>query len=254
MENQLYIDLNSDLGESFGHYKIGNDEEIMKYVSSVNIACGFHAGDPTTIKNTVNKALEAGVAIGAHPGFPDLQGFGRRNMHINPEEIYDLTLYQIGALNAFVKASGGKLHHVKPHGALYNMAAKDEQYSKAIVEAVLNIDEDLILYGLSGSQLTAVAKRYGLRCANEAFVDRTYNRSGQLTPRTELNSLIKTEEEALNQVLKMIHEKKVIATTGEEVSIEVDTLCIHGDGIKAVEFAQKVNNTLKQNNIIIQAS
>lgn len=253
MEKQLYIDLNSDLGESFGHYKIGNDEEIMKYVSSVNIACGFHAGDPTIIKNTVNGALDAGVAIGAHPGFPDLQGFGRRNMHFNPEEIYDMTLYQIGALHAFVKASGGKLHHVKPHGALYNMASKDKQYSRAIVEAVLNIDEEIILFGLSGSQLTAIAKQYGLKYANEAFVDRTYNQNGQLTPRSEPNSLIKIEEEALAQVLKMINEKKVIATTGEEVPIEVDTLCIHGDGIKAVQFAQKVNSTLRENNIIIQA-
>ncbi|MFP3918727.1 5-oxoprolinase subunit PxpA [Lysinibacillus telephonicus] len=252
MNKQLTIDLNCDLGESFGIYKIGNDKEMMKYVSSVNIACGFHAGDPSVIRKTVNLALEANVAVGAHPGYPDLQGFGRRNINYTPEEIFDLTLYQIGALKTLVEVEGSKLHHVKPHGALYNMAAKSEEIANAIVQAILKVDEELILYGLSNSYLISEAKKLGLRVANEGFVDRTYNENGQLTPRTHQNAVITDEEASLKQVIKMISEKKVIATSGKEINIEVDTLCIHGDGAKAVEFAQNVSSILKGNNIEIK--
>src|SRR5215813_2144440 len=182
------IDLNCDMGESFGAWKMGNDAALMGHVSSVNIACGFHAGDPSTIREAIETAVEKGVAIGAHPSYPDLQGFGRRQMSLSPKEIYDLVLYQVSALRGISEACGGDLHHVKPHGALYNQAAKNKEMSRAIAEAVKAVDRALILYGGSQSELITEAENAGLRVASEVFADRTYQSDGSLTPRNQPNA------------------------------------------------------------------
>ena len=246
------IDINCDMGESFGRYRLGRDEEILDYVTSANIACGFHAGDPATMKKTVRLALKKGVGIGAHPGFQDLIGFGRREIKVTPEEAYDLVIYQIGALHAFTKAEGGKLQHVKPHGAFFNMAAKDAALSEAISEAVYDVNPELILFGLSGSELVKAARRIGLRAASEVFSDRTYQEDGTLTSRREANALIKNPNEAINQVVRMVKEQQVTSVTGTTVAIAADTVCIHSDGEKALEFAEQISFTLKKENIDIQ--
>ena len=248
----FYIDLNCDMGESFGAYTLGNDEAIMPFISSVNIACGFHAGDPATMRQTVKAALRHNLNIGAHPGLPDLQGFGRREMKLSAEEAYDMTLYQIGALTAFVKAEGGVLNHVKPHGALYNMAAKNSELSDAIVHAVYDADSSLILYGLSGSELITSAERRGLMVKNEVFADRTYQSDGTLTPRNQSNALITDHKFAIQQVIKMV-EKGIITThNGVDLAIKADTVCIHGDGINALEFAAEIHNHFKNEGISIK--
>ncbi|EMI10187.1 5-oxoprolinase subunit PxpA [Anoxybacillus gonensis] len=245
------IDLNCDMGESFGVYRMGNDEEILNYVTSANIACGFHAGDPSTMRKTVQLALEKGVSIGAHPGLPDLIGFGRRNMAITPEEVYDLVVYQVGALYGFVKAAGGRMQHVKPHGALYNMAAKDSALSEAIAKAVYDIDSSLVLFGLAGSELIKAGDRIGLKTANEVFSDRTYEQDGSLTPRHKPNALIHDEQEAIQQVVRMVKEGKVRSQQGTDVEIQADTICIHGDGVHALTFAKKIFEALKKEGIVI---
>jgi len=246
------VDLNCDLGESFGNYKLGNDKEILRYVTSANIACGFHAGDPSVMRETVKLALSENVAIGAHPGLQDLAGFGRRYMKITPGEAYDLMVYQMGALSAFIRAEGGTLHHVKPHGALYNMAAGDRDIAKAIAEAVYNVSEEAILYGLAGSELIKAGNEIGLRTSQEVFADRTYQQNGMLTPRNVENAVIQGEEAAISQVIKMVKEKKVFTVQNEEISIQADTVCIHGDGAHAVEFAKAICDKLKEEQIIIQ--
>src|SRR5437773_29287 len=188
------IDLNCDMGESFGAYTMGNDIAILDFVNSANIACGFHAGDPPTIHKTVEAALRKGVAVGAHPGFPDLQGFGRRTMAVSASEAYDMVIYQIGAVAAFAQALGGRLTHVKAHGALYNTAAKDQRLANAIAKAVHDFDPRLIMYGLAGSAMIEAAEDVGLRAANEVFADRTYQDDGSLTPRSQSNAMIEDEE------------------------------------------------------------
>lgn len=238
------IDLNSDIGESFGAYTMGLDAEILKIVDSANIACGFHAGDPIVMQKTVKEALKNNVKVGAHPGFPDLVGFGRRNMAASAEEIYAMTLYQIGALDAFVRAQGAKLNHVKPHGALYNMAASDEKLASAICRAVYDLNPTLILYALSGSKMIAEAEKLGLKTASEVFADRTYQKDGSLTPRRMPGAMIVDEEESIKQVLQMIKEGTVKTLQGDIVPIKVDTICVHGDGIKAVEFAKRIKENL----------
>jgi UPF0271 protein len=253
MHTYTTIDLNADAGESFGTYELGNDEELFPYVSSVNIACGFHAGDPAAMKKTVRLAMATGKAIGAHPGLPDLQGFGRRNLAITAEEAYDMVLYQTGALWAFVKAEGGVLHHVKPHGALYNMAAKDASLAGAIAQAVYDINPQLILYGLSGSELIKASKHIGLRAACEVFADRTYQADGSLTPRSKPGALISDPQQAVQQVLRMVKEGKVSPLAGEEVTIKADTICIHGDGPHAVKFARMIYAALSLENIVVRA-
>ena len=245
------IDLNSDLGESFGFYTIGCDEKVLKYVSSANIACGLHAGDPHVIRKTVCLALENNVAIGAHPGLMDLIGFGRRKMDIKPQEAYDLVVYQVGALEAFVKAEGAKMQHVKPHGALYNMAAKDKSLAEAIAKAVYRVNPDLILYGLAGSELTRAGEAIGLKVANEVFADRTYQSDGGLTPRTQADAMIKDEDKAIEQVLTMVQKGSVYTTKGEIVEVKADTVCIHGDSEKALAFANKIKSRLEKANIIV---
>ncbi|WP_210611092.1 5-oxoprolinase subunit PxpA [Priestia flexa] len=246
------IDLNCDLGESFGAYTIGNDEAILPYVTSANIACGFHAGDPSVMQRTVELALRENVAIGAHPGLPDLSGFGRRNMAISAREAFDITLYQIGALSAFCQALGAPLHHVKPHGALYNMAAVNTKLAEGIAEAIYTIGKEVILYGLAGSALVAAGKRLGLSTANEVFADRTYEKDGTLTPRTIKGSVIHDTQQAINQVITMIKEGKVHTRQGEQIKIEADTVCIHGDGPNAIVFAKSIHHQLKEKRIIIQ--
>ncbi|MGJ7919194.1 LamB/YcsF family protein [Neobacillus sp. LXY-4] len=245
------VDINCDMGESFGPYKIGNDKEIMKYVTSANIACGFHAGDPSTMRRTVQMALAENVGIGAHPGFQDLVGFGRRTIDISPQEAYDLVVYQIGALHAFVQSEGGQLQHVKPHGALYNMAAKSERLAAAIAEAIYKVDPELILFGLAGSELVKAGKRLGLYCAEEVFSDRTYQKDGTLTPRTKPNSLIKDHQTAIDQVVRMVKEGKVTSVEGKDISITADTICIHGDGEHALSYAKLISNALNESGITL---
>ncbi|TWT04520.1 LamB/YcsF family protein [Planococcus sp. CPCC 101016] len=240
------VDLNCDMGESFGAYRMGNDEEILDYVTSANIACGFHAGDPSTMRKTVKLALEKNVGIGAHPGLQDLVGFGRRNIALSPQEAYDLTIYQIGALYGFVKAEGGRLQHVKAHGALYNMAVKNTALSEAIAEAVYKIDPELVLFGLSGSEITKAGEKIGLRTANEVFSDRTYQRDGSLTPRTESNALITDPGIAIDQVIRMVKENKVATVENTDVDLQAETICIHGDGVHALDFASEISRSLKE--------
>ena len=247
------IDLNCDMGESFGAWRMGNDAALMDVVSSINVACGFHAGDTTTMRETVQIAINKSVAIGAHPSFLDLQGFGRREMSLSSSETFDVVLYQVSALKGICEAFGAKLHHVKPHGALYNLAAKDVKVAAAVANAVKKIDANLIFYGLSGSFLISEAEKIGLRTASEVFADRTYQADGSLTPRNQPNALIDSTEKSLTQVLQMINEKSVTAINGQKINIKAETICIHGDGAHALEFAQAIQTRLKTENILIKS-
>lgn len=249
----MQIDVNCDMGESFGAWQMGSDAQVLPYVSSVNIACGFHAGDPNVMHQTVKMALAQGVAIGAHPGFPDLVGFGRRAMSVSAEEVYNLMVYQIGALNAFVTAQGGRLHHVKPHGALYNISATDSLLAQAIAQAVYDVDRDLILYGLAGSELILKANACGLRVAQEVFADRTYQSDGTLTPRTHPKALIENASVAIAQVLGIVQNGKILSNQGDVVMVNADTICLHGDGAQAVGFAKALYEALTQAGISIKA-
>jgi 5-oxoprolinase (ATP-hydrolysing) subunit A len=246
------IDLNCDMGESFGNYKLGFDEELMNYATSVNIACGFHGGDPQIMRKTVQMAIEKNVGIGAHPGFQDLAGFGRREMNLTPQEVFDIVVYQIGALYGFVKSEGGLMQHVKPHGALYNMAAKNSGLAEAIAEAVYKINPELILFGLAGSELLKAGKNIGLRTASEAFADRTYLEDGTLTSRRDVNALIHDQEAAVKQVIQIVKDHSVSAVQGEEVPLTAETICLHGDGENAVTFAMSIREGLTQNGIKVK--
>jgi 5-oxoprolinase (ATP-hydrolysing) subunit A len=247
------IDLNCDLGESFGAYKIGMDEEVLRFITSANVACGFHAGDPSVMRKTVQLALKNNVKIGAHPGLPDLAGFGRRNINISPQEAYDLVVYQIGALSGFLKAEGEKMQHVKPHGALYNMAAKNRELSEAIAEAVYKVDPQLILFGLAGSELVKAGEKIGLKTAHEVFSDRTYQQDGSLTPRTQPDALIHSYEDSVSQVIRMIKEGKVRSTQGVDVPVLAQTVCIHGDGPEALVFAKQLRESMQSEDIEVKA-
>ena len=246
------VDLNCDMGESFGSYTMGNDEAILETITSANIACGFHAGDPATMRRTVRMALEKNVGIGVHPGLQDLVGFGRREMAISAEEAFDLIVYQIGALSGFVRAEGGRLQHVKPHGALYNMAAVNRGLSEAIAEAVYKVNPELILFGLAGSELVKSGERIGLKVAHEVFADRTYQADGTLTSRREQNALITDHDVAIKQIVRMVKVGKVYATDGTDVAIKADTICIHGDGKTAVEFARVIPGALEREGIKVR--
>lgn len=245
------IDLNCDMGESFGAFIIGQDEALMEFVSSVNIACGFHGGDPFVMKKTVRAAAERGLAIGAHPGYPDLQGFGRREMKFSPEEIYDLVLYQIGALKVFAEAEGARLHHVKAHGALYNAAAKDNGMATAIAQAVYDIDKSLRFVGLSGSELLNAGTKTGLTTVSEVFADRTYQDDGSLTPRSSPRAMIESPEDAAQQVLRMVKENVVKTTSGKEIQIIPQSVCVHGDAKHALDFVKTIVRELKANHVTI---
>lgn len=241
----LRMDINCDMGEGFGVYGLGEDEDILAFVTSANIACGYHAGDPSVMRRTVRLALDKGVAIGAHPGLQDLAGFGRRNMGISPQEAYDITVYQIGALYGFLRAEGAAMQHVKPHGALYNMAAQSKELAEALAEAVYKVNPELILFGLSGSELIAAGERIGLQTASEVFADRTYQRDGSLTPRSRADAVIVDADISLQQALRMAKEGKVRSLQGGDVQLRADTICIHGDGAHALSFAQSIRQALQ---------
>ncbi|MDQ8031013.1 MAG: 5-oxoprolinase subunit PxpA [Bordetella sp.] len=249
----ITLDLNCDMGESYGAWQMGNDTAILPFVSSANIACGFHGGDPGTMRRTVAAALEHGVAIGAHPSLPDLAGFGRRNMAISPQEAYDLVVYQVGALAGVAASQGTRLHHVKAHGALYNMAAKDGALARAICTAVRDVDADLVLYGLAGSQWVAAAQGAGLQLAQEVFGDRSYQDDGSLTPRTQPGAMITDVDLAVAQVLQMVRERAVTAQSGKSVALAPDTLCLHGDQPDALAFASAIRQALEAAGIAIAA-
>ena len=242
------IDLNCDMGEG-----TGNDEAIMPFISSANIACGFHAGNADIMNATVDLAIRYGVAIGAHPSFYDIEGFGRREMVLSKQEIYDIIVYQVSALAGFVGIKGHKLHHVKPHGALYNMAAKDPDQAEAVVAAVKDLDPDLILYGLSGSELIRAGKKAGLRTCSEAFADRTYQNDGSLTSRKHPGAIITDFGKSVEQVMTMISEQTVRTVSGDMISIEADTICIHGDHKGAEVFAKEMNRSLTSAGYLIKA-
>jgi len=245
------VDLNSDIGESFGVYKLGMDEEIVKYISSANIACGFHAGDPLVMDKTVRSCKENGVAVGAHPGFPDLLGFGRRNLDASFGEIKAYVIYQIGAMKAYAESYGLRLQHVKAHGALYNMAAVDEKVALAIAEAIRAVDSNLICVGMAGTAMEKAAREVGLRFAWEVFADRNINPDGTLVSRKRPNAMIHDEELACKRVLRMIREGCVEAVDGTLVQVKVDTICVHGDNPKAVEFARRLRTVLEENGVQI---
>ena len=243
------VDLNSDLGESFGAYTIGCDDKVLPLVTSANVACGFHASDPVVMKKTIAMAAEAGIQVGAHPGYPDLMGFGRRNMAVTPDEAKAYTLYQLGALSAFCKACGMPMQHVKPHGALYNMAGKDYALSTGICEAIKAFDPDLIVLALSGGELLRCARDMGLRAASEVFADRAYEEDGSLVNRRKEGAMITDEDLAIGRVVRMIKEKKVTAVTGKDIDIQADSICVHGDGPKALAFVQKIRETMSAEGI-----
>lgn len=245
------VDINCDLGESFGNYKIGCDEEVIPLISSANIACGFHASDPVVMDKTVKLTEKYKVAVGAHPGLPDLMGFGRRKMDITPNEAKTMIQYQIGALDAFCKAHKITMSHVKPHGALYNMAGKDLELAFAVCEGIKSVNSQLILLALSGSKMIEAAKMTGLRYASEVFADRAYNDDGSLVDRKKKGSVITDENEAIKRVIRMIKEGKVMSINGCDIKINAQSICIHGDGIKALEFAKKIRQNLEAENIEI---
>jgi len=230
------IDFNCDMGESFGMYKMGFDEEVIKHISSANIACGFHAGDPMWMRKTVDLAEQHGVGVGAHPSYPDLNGFGRRNMNATPEEVRNDVVYQAGALKAFT--SNRNLQHVKPHGAMYNQAVDDADLGKSICEAVLEVDSNIILLALAGSTWIDVAKGMGMRVAREVFADRAVNSDGTLVPRSKEGSVIHDTTEVVERSLRMVTEGKILSVEGDIVEVEADSICLHGDTPGAVDMAK----------------
>ena len=243
------IDFNCDMGESFGMYKMGLDEEVIKYITSANIACGFHAGDPMWMRHTVKLAEEQGVAVGAHPSYPDLAGFGRRNMAMTPDEAKNDVVYQIGALAAFTDSK--RLQHVKPHGAMYNQAVNDEALARAICEAVLEVDPEMILVALAGSPWIAVAVEMGVRVAREIFADRALNPDGTLVSRSKPGAVIHDTGEVVERSIRMVTEGKALAVTGEQMEVQADSLCLHGDTPGAVEMARALKEGLESSGVEI---
>ena len=244
----LTIDINCDMGEG-----IGNDEAIMPFISSANIACGYHAGDEGTMKQTIALALRNDVSIGAHPSFFDKKNFGRLEMNLRVDEIYDLVILQLRTIDKIIKEHNTTLHHVKPHGALYNMSAKDPRIARAIAQAVKDFDHDLVLFVLSGSHSKEVADELGLKTASEVFADRTYQDDGRLTPRSQPKALIDDPGQAVKQALQMVIERTVTTVTGKTISIVADTICIHGDGQHATQFAKAINEELKMQRVQIKS-
>ncbi|WP_456277388.1 LamB/YcsF family protein [Bacillus sp. AK128] len=247
------IDINCDMAEGFGHYTIGNDEGLLQYVSSANIACGFHAGDPNIMNETVYLAKQKGVSIGAHPGFYDLHGFGRRPFQLSADEIKNLMLYQLGAIKSFCTYHQVPLVHVKPHGALYNIAAKEPYVAKAIVQAVKQFDPALIIYGLANSELIQACVEYNMPYAIEAFIDRTYQEDGSLTPRQIEGSTLHSIEESIEQALSIVLKQQVTTLNGTIIPLEVDTLCIHGDHQGAIDLAIALREELAKQGVIVKS-
>jgi UPF0271 protein len=251
------VDLNSDVGESFGNYKLGLDEQVIPLITSANIACAYHAGDPGVMRRTIATARDHGVAVGAHPGLPDLLGFGRRTMDVSLQEICDYTTYQIGAMQAFAAAEGVRLQHVKPHGALYNMAVRDPRIWETVASAMADVDSNLILYVLAGSNrkdLEAVGERSGIRVAFEFFADRAYNPDGSLVARSLEGSVIHDHDRAAERVLKMATEATVVCIDGSEIELAAETVCVHGDNPSALALVQKIRETLAGAGVGIQAT
>jgi 5-oxoprolinase (ATP-hydrolysing) subunit A len=249
----MRIDLNADVGESFGVYKLGHDEDLVPLVTSANIACGFHAGDPGVMRATVALAREHGVAVGAHPGFPDLVGFGRREMNASCRDVEDFVAYQIGALAGIAAAEGMRLQHVKAHGALYNMAVRNTPLAEAIVRATAAVDRTLVLLGLPGSELLDAAQRAGLRIAAEGFADRAYQRDGALVPRTQRGAVVDDIETVVARAVMMARERAVIAIDGSRVSIAIETICVHGDTPGAAALALRIRQALSTAGIAVRA-
>jgi len=249
----IKVDLNCDLGESFGSYKMGNDEAMMPHITSANIACGFHAGDPLTMERTIKMALKHEVAIGAHPGYPDLVGFGRRNMQIVADEVKAMVKYQVAALKGMTEALGGKLQHVKPHGALYNQAAKDPLLANAIAQAIAEIDSELIFMGLANSEMKNAAAKFDLQFASEVFADRAYTKEGLLVPRSLDGAVIHDPHVCKNRVLAMVLKSQVTSVENQKIKIDTDSICIHGDNPKAYDLAVAIKNHLLENQIQVKA-
>ncbi|BAD84525.1 hypothetical protein, conserved, LamB/YcsF family [Thermococcus kodakarensis KOD1] len=247
----MKVDLNADLGESFGRYRLGLDEEVMKYITSANVATGWHAGDPLVMRKTVKLAKENGVAVGAHPGYPDLLGFGRRYMKLTYDEARNYILYQVGALYAFVRAEGIELQHVKPHGALYNALVKEEELARGVIEGIADFDKNLIFVTLSGSRPAEIAEEMGVKVAHEVFADRAYNPDGTLVPRSKPGAVIEDKEEIAERVISMVKDGGVRAINGEWVELKVDTICLHGDNPKAVEIAAHIRKVLEEEGVKI---
>lgn len=247
------VDLNCDCGESFGAWRMGADAELLAHVTSANIACGFHAGDPMTMAATILEARRQGVAIGAHPGLPDLVGFGRREMKVSPDEVYAMVLYQVAALAGMAAAVGAALAHVKPHGALYNMAAADRRTADMIARALLDFDPDLVLVGLAGSELLRAGEAAGLRVASEVFADRNYLPDGSLVPRSRPDAMVTDEALAIARAVRMATDGRVTAVDGTEIEVRADTICIHGDGPHAVPFARGLRAALESAGVQVAA-
>ena len=245
------VDLNSDLGESFGAYTIGMDAEVLRYTTSANVACGFHAGDPLVMEKTVALAKEKGVAVGAHPGYPDLMGFGRRNLKVKPAEAKAYIKYQVGALLAFTKAAGIRMQHVKPHGAFYNMAAVDDALAEAICQGICEVDPSLIVLGLAGSAHIRAAKAVGLRVASEVFADRAYMDDGTLVPRTQPGAMVHDRDLAIARTVRMVKEGCVETITGKTIPIQADSICVHGDNPDAIGFTSQIRATLEAEGVVI---
>jgi UPF0271 protein len=238
------IDLNCDMGESFGPWSMGADEQVMPHITSANIACGAHAGDPVVMRRTVRLAQASGVAVGAHPGFADLQGFGRREMSVDPAELEASLIAQVGALSAIARAEGAALQHVKPHGALYNMAARDRRLADAIARAIAAVDPSLIFFGLPGSPMLDAGRAAGLRVAAEGFADRAYEPDGSLTPRSRSGAVIHDVDAVVARAVRMATEGVVLTAAGQEVALRVETICVHGDTPGAAELARRIHDAL----------
>lgn len=248
-----FVDLNSDLGESFGAYTIGDDARVIPLISSANVACGFHGGDPVVLAETIARCKASGVSVGAHPGYPDLQGFGRRAMAMSAAEAAAFTQYQVAAAYGMCKAQGVKLRHVKLHGALYNKAGADYVLSKAICDAVKAIDPELVFLALSGSEMVRAARDAGLAVAQEVFADRAYEEDGSLVARTKPGAMITDEDEAVRRVIRMVRDGVVEAVTGKAVAIQADSVCVHGDNEHALGFVRRIRGEFERNGIAIKS-
>lgn len=248
---QTLVDLNCDMGESFGAYKLGLDEEAVKYISSANVACGFHAGDPQVMAHTVDMAVAHGVEIGAHPSYPDLMGFGRRQMDATPDEVKNYLIYQTGALQAFVQARGGRLQHVKPHGAMYNTAAVNKKAARALAEAIYAVDKNLIFLVLANSEMERAADEVGLRYAREVFADRNYNSDGTLVARNNPLAVIKESAEIAPRMIEIIKTGRIKAIDGSFFSVKPDSICLHGDTPGAIEHMKHLRQAIEDAGIRI---
>ena len=249
----MRIDINSDVGESFGAYTIGHDAGLMKSITSANIAAGFHGGDPSVLRETIRQAKAHGVAVGAHPGFPDLVGFGRRELHVTPKEAEDFVLYQIAAVAGVAAAEGVTVQHVKPHGALFNMAVRNAELSAAIARAVALVDRSLILFGLPGSEILEAGRAAGLRVAAEVFADRAYEPDGSLASRRKPGSVIHDPEVVVARAVRMVKDRSVVAIDGSVVALEADTMCVHGDTPGSDELAAKIRAGLEASGVTVKA-